>query len=169
LENQSKALDTLMKGLGPEHVHTMTIRADRARTLARMGRGEEAERELREVLAIWQRIRVKDHPDSSATMTNLGYALQVQGRLPEAEEWLRWSLGIQRKSYPAKDRRPADTTGTLGMVLLEKKEFAEAGRLLEESAQIYGGLYPPRHPYVARARERLDQWRAASASAGPPQ
>lgn len=169
LEEQNKCYDILIKGLGAEHMHTMTIRSDRGRTLARLGRGEEAEHELRETMAIWQRIRAKDHPDTSATMTNLGYALQVQGRLAEAEEWLRWSLGIQRKAYRQKDRRLSDTTGTLGMVLLDKKEFAEAGQLLEESAKIYGMLYPPKHPYVVRAAERLEQWRTASAAAATQQ
>jgi len=168
LEEQTKAYDILIKGLGAEHLHTMTVRSDRARTIARLGRGEEAETELRETLTIWQRIRAKDHPDSSATMTSLGFALQVQGRLREAEEWLRWSLGIQRKAFRLKDRRLSDTTGTLGMVLLEKTEFAEAGQLLEESAKIYNMLYPPQHPYVVRARERLEQWRTASAAAEPP-
>lgn len=167
LEEQTKAYDILIKGLGAEHLHTMTVRSDRARTIARLGR-EEAETELRETLAIWQRIRAKDHPDSSSTMTSLGFALQVQGRLREAEEWLRWSYGIQRKAFRLKDRRLSDTTGTLGMVLLEKKEFAEAGQLLEESAKIYNMLYPPQHPYAVRARERLEQWRTASAATEPP-
>lgn len=115
-------------GLG--HPDTLATRNNLTRVLRDMGRPDEAEAEIRDVLDTMTKVLGPDHPDTLVSQSTLALLLHGQGRLAEAEAEIRAVLDT--------------TTRVLGTdhpeTLVSRSIFAhilrDQGRLPEAEAEI---------------------------------
>ncbi len=61
------------------------------------GQLDEAEKLLRESLAMHRKLQGNENPDVGASLNNLASVLRDKGQLDEAEKLLRESLALDRK------------------------------------------------------------------------
>ena len=81
-----RVLAARVKRLGPEDASTLRTRRRIARMLHKQGDYVEGKQQLREVLAVQQRVLGADHPDTRSTVTSLSQALMTQSTPSEHEE-----------------------------------------------------------------------------------
>jgi tetratricopeptide (TPR) repeat protein len=89
--------------------------------------------------------------DIGTTYSSLGYLLLEQGRLEEAEEWLR----------RATDAGDSSAASSLGRVLQEQGRSREAAELARKAAEDTRAASTKRHERLRRERGRLaevDEW-----------
>jgi eukaryotic-like serine/threonine-protein kinase len=103
--------------------------------LHRTGRLAEAERTLRETLAIYRRELPDNHPRLAEAMTALGQVLTSRGRGSEAEPLLRTATAIREAKFGAQDLRTAESRAALGMALGGMGKRVEAESLLVSSCR----------------------------------
>jgi serine/threonine protein kinase len=125
-----------------------------ARTLASLGKGEEALRVSQDAYDSYARLRPAGHQDLVLPLICLGASYRVLGKLQESETYLRQANQLIRK-FPAQRDRTADAAGELGLTLRAMGRTAEADGLLSESHAILQKAYGDDHPLVRQAKERL--------------
>jgi eukaryotic-like serine/threonine-protein kinase len=106
--------------------------------LDRTGRSAEAERALRETLAIYRRELAPEHPRTAEALTALGQVLTSRGRAMEAEPLLREAVSIRETKLGAQDLRTAESREALGVAMGTMGRRAEAESLLVSSCRTAG-------------------------------
>jgi len=124
-----EALAMRKKLLGHEHPDVAVSLNGLASVLQDLGRLPEAEALLREALAMRKKLLGAEHPAVAESLADLAGVLQRQGRLPEAETACREALALREKTLPG-DWPTFDGRCRLGAILVDRKNFAEAGPLL---------------------------------------
>jgi len=112
----------------------------------RLGRFEEAERQLLEVRDRQRRKVGDDDPDTLWTSVRLSWVLIEQGRFEEAEKLLRAALEGQRRALGAEDRETVTTMNSLAVVLADQQRYAAAEELHSEVLSLRSRLLGPSHP-----------------------
>ena len=97
------------------------------------GRPDEAERSLREALAIDQRVLPAGSPLTAGIQMELGSLLTERGRAGEGEPLLRESLATFVGRTGASSTNTARAKGELGACLAARRQYQEAERLLLDS------------------------------------
>jgi len=129
----------------------LSVTANLATVLERLGRSEESERRLRRVIEI-RREKYGPSGAMAAARLNLGRLLVVRGHLDEAE------VHLQRASETFArfigDDTPDYAASLLGLGELAETRgrFDKALRLYTQSREIMTGLLGPRHPYSLQTR-----------------
>jgi tetratricopeptide (TPR) repeat protein/tRNA A-37 threonylcarbamoyl transferase component Bud32 len=118
----------------PETQARAFVHAYAAEVHCAAGDGATAERFAREALADWARIGAD--AGRGWSLTTLGWALELQRRLPEAERELRAALEIRRRCHGAEHPYVALTLGELGVALALQKDLAGAEAMLREAVAI---------------------------------
>jgi hypothetical protein len=99
------------------------------------------------------------HPELIGPLRALGTALLNAGRPAEAEPYLRESLDILRKTRAPGYFQTARVEVLLGSCLTRLGGLGradEARRLIAHGLATLEAQFPPDHPWVLDAREKLD-------------
>ena len=118
---------------------------------------KEADRLLREAIAIWEKQLGPEHPDVAAGLTSLGILLTSKNKLSEAESVLRRASDIDQKSLLANNPKIGYDRENLAAVAAGRKHYAAAQVLLEEAKAILESCLPPNHPEIGRILARLGE------------
>jgi tetratricopeptide (TPR) repeat protein len=119
--------------LGPAHRGLAVSRNNLSTVLEKQKRFVEAEAEQRAALDILKRLLGAEHPEVAMAHNNLGSVLSSQGRIEEAEREHRIALEVAEKVLGRRHPNLAASQHNLGYVLMERKRYADALVLLEES------------------------------------
>jgi tetratricopeptide (TPR) repeat protein len=115
------------------------------------GHSEEAERSLRDALALQKRLFPGANEDTARTLDALAWTIRERD-LNESVPLLQNAVAMQRAMWgnqPYPDY--ADALSDLGLLLRSKSEYTESERLLRESLAMYRRLLGDKHPHIATA------------------
>lgn len=107
-EESRKALDPLLKLLGPEASATLSAQVTLGLSLTRLGRAAEGEPFLREALAVREKVAAKGDFIVAHTSSMLGECLTAQKRFAEAEPLLLTSYDDLKAKLGDQHRRTVD-------------------------------------------------------------
>ncbi len=135
-------------------------------SFARLGRFGEAAPLLERVLAQRQATLGPEHPDTLATLTNLGAVRGISGDAEGAAVLQRESLAINRRRVG--DLHPAtlNDLNNLGASLVSLRRYDEARPLLEEGLASRRAVLGPGHPQTLRSMVNLASLLAQSGAIG---
>jgi tetratricopeptide (TPR) repeat protein len=122
---------------GVSHPDTLSARYELARVLSWEGKLSEAEVYFRAALHGYRRVLGDDHEKSLNCMNYMGIVLQRQGKLEEAEAFYRERL---ERNLRMCDICPTTLASieSLGRLLVEQHQLAEAENLFREALGKYG-------------------------------
>jgi tetratricopeptide (TPR) repeat protein len=138
-----------------ESPYTLATQAVLAWVLKDLGRLDEAERLLREVLAARRKLPGRDDLDLAGTLAELGSLLTKGGRAKEAEPLLRECLAIREKKLPSGHWRIAAARSLLGGSLAGQEKFGEAEPLLLAGYEAFTKTTGAPAQRVAEALDRV--------------
>jgi tetratricopeptide (TPR) repeat protein len=118
------------KALGKEHSLVATGLNNLATTWERSRDTTTAEPLFREALSIKRKMLGDVHPSVALGLNNLAGVLRENGQLDEAERSARESLRIFEAKAAPGEWKPLSVTDTLATVLVARKNYTEAERLL---------------------------------------
>jgi tetratricopeptide (TPR) repeat protein len=138
------------------------MNAERADLLGRAGgyfhvRGTYlGTRPLKErALAIREKVLGPEHPDTAASLNNLGVLLQDQGDLAGARPFYERALAIREKVLGPEHPDTAASLNNLGVLLQDQGELAGARPLYERALAIREKVLGPEHPDTAASLDNL--------------
>ena len=103
-------------------------------------------------LATRRRTLGEEHPDTLASINNMGLLLQLQGRLAEAEPYCREALENSRRTLGEEHPNTLTTSNHMGLLLQRQGRLAEAEPLfreaLEKSRRTLGEEHPDTLTYI---------------------
>jgi tetratricopeptide (TPR) repeat protein len=146
--------------LGPNHNSTLIAASNLACVHTRQGKLEQAEAELRDLLAREQAAAVKDQVWE---LNRLGDVRRQRGDWREAVDLHRRALQQAQALFAANARQPALSRYYLALALIDGGQDAEAERELRTALDAWRALLPPdgAHPFAASARLALGRLLAA--------
>jgi tetratricopeptide (TPR) repeat protein len=122
---------------------------------ANAGQYADAERTLRDALALQQRLFNGANADTARTLEELARAVQEHD-LNEAIPLMESAVAMQRKLWGAEPYPDyADALNDLGLLLRDQGDYDQSEKLLQESLAMYRRLLGDKHPYVATALNNL--------------
>ncbi len=152
-------LDHAASGLGDRFAKhrevEAAIRATIGSTYSALGLYRSAETQLSRALNICRRDLGDEHPDTIGALTNLGIALDGQGRLDEAEAVWRKSLEIGRRALGGEHPYVLASMSNLGILLREKGRLEEAESILRQSIEAKRRVLGPLHYDTLSAMHNL--------------
>jgi len=123
-----------------------------------VGDYEQAERLMREALAM-NRVLVGDkHPWIAMSLNNIANVLQDKGDLAGAEALYQQCLAMRRELLGEVHPDVAMTLNNLAFVYYDRGNHVAALNTERESLAIYQKLFPGDNPEVARIMNRLGYW-----------
>jgi tetratricopeptide (TPR) repeat protein len=128
---------------------------------------KEAERVLREAVAIWEKIYGPAHPNVAAALGSLGRVLQARGDYREAERLLERALELDRAAFPAGHIRIGVDLKHAAALAADRRHYAKAEALLSQSIEILESAVPKVELGLAFAelgRVLQEQHRSAAAA-----
>ncbi len=131
--------------LGRENRETLTMMNNLAIGLKDMGRYEQSDALLRELIEIRERFYGRDHPQTLYALNSLAANMQRQGRDGEAEPLLRETLERRRRILGDNHVSTAVSAGNLGVTLISMGRLAEAEPLVAEALAAYRRLLGNEH------------------------
>jgi tetratricopeptide (TPR) repeat protein len=119
------------------------------------GRSADAERTLRDALALQQRLFKGANADTARTLQALSWA--VSERDPhEALPMMQSAVAMQRKLWGAEPYPDyAGALNDLSVLLKDQGDYDQSEKLLQESLAMYRRLLGDRHPYLGTALNNL--------------
>lgn len=120
----------------------------------RQGRHAEAGRELREALAIQERLYGRDQPEMIPLLRELSWVLCGQRRLDDAEGAARRAVSVGEVSE-LRPRERARSLELLALIHAQQDRLEEAEAELRRSLALREEALGPRHPEVALSMARL--------------
>ena len=130
------------------------------------GRYDDAERVLREGIALRVATLGPEHPFVAIGQAHLGDTLVHVGRLTEARTELERALAIQRKQLPAGHLDLARSTSVLGLLECRDGHTAEGETLLREALGIRQRHLPAGHWLTASVQSALGECLAGASRMG---
>ena len=121
------------------------------------GKYDEAGRLYREVLEVRRETLGDRHPDTLASINNLGTLLEAKGDLAAAEPLYREALEVQRETLGNRHRSTLTSITNLGLLLKAKGDRAAAEQLLREAVEVRREALGNRHPHTLIAISNLDR------------
>jgi tetratricopeptide (TPR) repeat protein len=119
------------------------------------GQFADAERTLREALALQQRLFKGANPETARILDALAQTV-AERDLNEAISLQQNAVAMQRTLWGAEPYPDyADALNDLGLLLRDKGDYDQSEKLLQESLAMYRRLMGDRHPYVATALMNL--------------
>jgi tetratricopeptide (TPR) repeat protein/tRNA A-37 threonylcarbamoyl transferase component Bud32 len=154
------ARDAAQRGLAifaarfsPDHSWVLAARHQLAIALREAGASPEAERHLREVLAVRQEQLPQSHADMFETQLDLAKTIYSQRDIRAAKKLLQDMLDGLAKILPNGGRRVARAEALLGACLASEKDYAGAERLLARSQTALTRIYGQHHAETRRVIE----------------
>jgi tetratricopeptide (TPR) repeat protein len=135
------ALGKSLFGLGNEQVNA--------------GQFADAERTLRDALAIQQRLFKDANADTARTLDQLAWAVKEHD-LNEAISLLKSAVAMQRKLWGSEPHPDyADALNDFGLLLRDQGDYDQSEQVLQESLAMYRRLLGDRHPLLGNALVNL--------------
>lgn len=111
-----------------------------------LGRIQEAQELILEILPLVLKMQNADHPDYAMNLQTLAHTYQRQGKFDQAEETMKKVLKLREKTLGEKHPHYGESLGFLGSLYLEKKDWEAAVPLFEAATacmqNIQGNLHP---------------------------
>jgi serine/threonine-protein kinase len=120
-----------------------------------LGRFAEAEASFRQALATWAGIDGAEEEERIGPLGNLAIALQLEGDFAQAENAMRSTLAIDRKSYPADSEWLNQDRGYLGNLLRLQHRHTEAVDELSSAVAAVAGAARHSDPVIALLHAQL--------------
>jgi serine/threonine-protein kinase len=114
-----------------------------------MGRNDEAEAGLREVLSMQRAMYDEPHPDIANTINNLAAARRRQGDLGDAERLYRAALEQRREIYGDIHPDVAQSINNIGSILYYRDDIDGAADHFEQAYEVWREFFGGDHPRVA--------------------
>ena len=140
LDKASKEINTSLQNDPELQANMMYTMGD---TYWDLGLYSRAQPLLERALQIQRRVLGPRHPDTLASMQDLGAVLEFEGHHAEAEKLDRETLDAQRQVLGPEHRQTLVTMNNLGALLMDENRFPEAERLLRETLDIERRLPGP--------------------------
>ena len=123
--------------------------------LVKLDRLDEAERHLRNALAINQSIHGEDHPETARDLEALGTILLSTGRFDDAEPLLLRALTAQRNIAGPNSGRVGVVLGNLGFLYFQAGRYDQAVSAWSKALPITESVLGPDHAQVAALLNNL--------------
>ena len=140
---------------GPNHPNTLTVRNNLGQLWEYVGKYEEAEAELRDVLEIRLQVLGPDHFSVAETCNNLASVVHQRGRIDEAEILYRQALEILLKNVEPDHMHVLATRNNLAHIYSSRGTYDLAAEMYAEVVDSLVAAYGPDHPNTFRARNNL--------------
>jgi tetratricopeptide (TPR) repeat protein len=124
--------------------------------LTEVGQYAEAERYIRESLAMRQRLLGNDHQDVASSLTSLAMLQVATRQYADALETARQAVKIYTAAYSATSWRTAVPASVEGGALAGLGRYAEAEKILQASYHTLSTDIGASKSYVAMAKRYLD-------------
>jgi len=121
------------------------------------GRYAEAERLLRQAVAIWEQLGARESGDDLVALglTNLGRSVRSQGRTDEAAALFERALTLRRRTLPPNSPRIATSLYFVGLARLDAGRPREALTLFQQCVNTRVETLHANHPLTLLARVQL--------------
>lgn len=153
-EEALRAYDRALMQLGDvrseDHPDTLACLSNRAEVLNDLGRSEEAEAQLFELLERRRAVFGPTHERVGITLNNLADLLSDRGAYNEAAEMFDEAIAIFRENPGDPSLRLAITIHNAGVMQLEQEAFDRASPQLLEAWEMSSGLLPEGHWIAAQ-------------------
>ncbi len=140
LDKASKEIDTSLQNDPELQAKMMYTMGD---TYWDLGLFSRAQPLFERALEIQRRVLGPRHPDTLASMQDLGAVLGYEGHRAEAEKLDRQTLDVERQVLGPENRQTLVTMTNLAVILMQENHNAEAERLLRETLDIEHRLPGP--------------------------
>ncbi len=118
-------------------------------------RSSEAEKKIREALAIRSRVLGQDHPETAVTLDDLAHCLKDQGQHARALALFEKALAGRRKSLGEEHPDTATSCMNVATCLTAQGKHAQALALSEKALAINRQVLGEEHPDTARSYNHL--------------
>ncbi len=115
----------------------------------------EAEREFKEAIAIWQVVYGMDHPNIAIALSSLATVNAIRHQYAEADKLQRRAMEIDRRLLPAGHMQIGLDLNNAAMFAIQRKHYAEAEELYRRSLAILEKALPSNHPDTGRVLANL--------------
>ena len=136
----------LCERAGKEHPDTLGSMSNLAIVLRRLGKDEQAEEMLRQVLRVRETVLGKEHPDTLGGMSNLAMVLSGQGKYEQAEEMLRQVLGLMETVLGKEHPDTLTSMINLAEVLRRQGKDEQAEEMLRQVLGLMETVLGKEHP-----------------------
>jgi len=150
-----RAVEIRSRALGPRHVATLLDRSAHAAILDGLGRHDEAEASIRDILRDLEAALGTDHPEVAVALNNLAAIVQRRGDLPQAEALYRRVIAIKESRLGGESPALAVPLNNLGSVLRAADRPDEARAAFERALRLLEGEVADDHPNLATIRRNL--------------
>lgn len=140
LQNAAKGIETSFKDQ-PET--EADIRNTVGYTFMRLGKYDDAEKNLLRALEIRKKLYPRDHADIALSLDNMGTLNHEKGNLPQAEKYFQEALAMRRNLYPNGDKLVSDSLNNMGVLLHDEGKLAEAEKTYRECLEMRYKFYGP--------------------------
>lgn len=145
LKTYDTALEILTRVRAENHPDTLACLSNRAEILNNLGRTEEAELQLFDLLERRRHVFGPDHERVGITLNNLADSLRARGAFVEAGELFDEAIAIFKVNPGDPSLRLAITMHNAGVMHLEQSQFQRAIPLLKNAAEMSASLLPENH------------------------
>ena len=157
LQQQQRALALRRQELGPDHPETVGAMNDVAIILNNLGKYEEQEKLLTEVVAVKRRTLGPEDPSTLKSMNNLANALAQRGQLEEASKLSEETMLIQRRLLGREDLFTLRSTYNLAIMWRFLGRLDEAHKAFDETLEILRRVFGPDHQDTLRVMNELGE------------
>ncbi|HSE40209.1 MAG TPA: serine/threonine-protein kinase [Acidobacteriota bacterium] len=140
LQNAAKDIGTSFKNQ-PET--EADIRNTVGYTFMRLGKYEDAEKNLLRALEIRRKLHTGNNEDIATSLDNMGTLNHEKGSLPQGEKYFREALAMRKNLYPEGNKQVSDTLNNLGVLVHDEGKLPEAEKLYRECLELRYKFYGP--------------------------
>ncbi|MFG0245879.1 MAG: tetratricopeptide repeat protein [Phycisphaerales bacterium JB052] len=145
LQAYERALAYLQEVRSPNHPDTLACLSNRAEILNNLGRAQEAEAQMLDLLERRRAVFGNTHERVGITLNNLADLLSARGAFEEATQYFDEAIAIFRVSPGDPSLRLAITMHNVGVMHLKQERLDLASDKLREAWQMSTGLLPEGH------------------------
>ena len=155
LELFSEAHDTIEPAMGPRHPAAMTALDQKAMTLIRMERFDEAEPVLLRAIELQNVVLGPDHEDSVHSQAKLGDLYGFIGDYERAIEITEEVLDRRRRLWGDEYQFTLVSLNGLSLAYIKVERFEEAVACLREAVETSKKIHGPDHPNTLAFKNNL--------------
>lgn len=141
-----RALELYQNLLGESNAVSALCQSQLSLAVSDQGRGKEAERLQRRVLAIRAGASPPKQDELAQSYQVLGHILAVENKISESEKMFRRALGINEKAGGPESAAAADCLNGLADTLSAQGQWAAAEKMWREAIGIYIRVHGSHHP-----------------------
>jgi len=149
------ALFVMAQGLAAQGVREAGALTQETERLYAQGKYAEAIPIAEQALAIIEKSRGRDHPDTAASLNNLAALYQAEGAYEKAEPLYQRALAILEKALGPNDPNTASCLNNLAMLYHSKGDYPKAEPLYQRALAINEKALGPNHPGTATSVNNL--------------